>query len=170
MGGLLVHAHAAALQGLAVAAVAGTLVVSGDRSVGGVEVGRGTLVQATAKFGAPTATTTEGGGQTCHVTWRKLGLVVDFLDFSNYACADGGLVSATIASRSHWRTARGLRVGDSVARLRVLYPHAKRHADGYWLVARHACAEAGASPYPGLLARIRVGRVSALLVTAGVCE
>jgi hypothetical protein len=170
VGRVLLHAHAAALQGLAVAAVAGTLVVAGDRSVGGVTVGRGTLAQATARFGAPTSQRTLGHGLTCRVTWRRLGLVVDFLDFGDHACSAGGLVTATMTSRAHWRTSLGLRVGDSTARLRALYPKARVHGDGWWLVARRACAETGASPYPGLLARMRASRVSALVVTAGVCE
>ncbi|HEV2591157.1 MAG TPA: hypothetical protein VGU02_04620 [Gaiellaceae bacterium] len=170
MGRLLLYAHAAAVQGLAVVAVAGTLVVSGDQTVGGVAVGRGTLAQATARFGAPTSASAEGGGVTCKVTWRPLGLTMSFLDFANHACRDGGLVIATMTSRAHWRTSHGLRVGDAVTRLRALYPHARLHADGYWLVVRQSCQEVGAQLYPGLLARVGAGRVRALVVTAGVCE
>ena len=170
MGRLLLHAHAAAVQGVAVLAVAGTLVVSGDRAVGGVAVGRGTLAQATARFGAPTTARSEDGGVTCKVTWGSLGLTLSFLDFANHACRDGGLVTGTMTSRAHWRTSLGLRVGDPVARVRLLYPHARLHADGYWLVARRSCKEVGSNPYPGLLARIARRRVRALVVTAGVCE
>jgi hypothetical protein len=170
VGRLLVHAHAAAVQGVVVAVAAGTLVVSGDRSVGGVAVGHGTLAQATARFGLPTSQRVEGHGLTCHVTWRRLGLTVDFLDFADHACRDGGLVTATMTSRTRWRTALGLRVGDAVARLRRLYPHARLHSDGYWLVPRRSCAETGSNAYPGLLARIRANRVSELVVAAGVCE
>jgi hypothetical protein len=98
-----------------------------------------------------------------------------FLDFSGDACEAGVLVTATITSRSAWRTAVGLRVGDSVARLRWLYPRARLHgaagpSRGYWLVSRRTCAEVGSLPFPGLLARIRVGRVAALVAGTTACE
>jgi hypothetical protein len=80
-------------------------------------------------------------------------------------------VELTITNRVHWRTGLGLRVGDSVGRVKALYPKAKLHAPGgWWLVARKSCKETGAQPYPGLLARVRNGRVTALVVSAGVCE
>ena len=48
------------------------------------------------------------------------------------------------ATDRRWRTSRGLRVGDSVSRLRRLYPSAKAahelagwYSPGYWLVTRH---------------------------------
>ncbi len=98
-----------------------------------------------------------------------------FLDFANRACQDGVLVTATITSRSAWRTAVGLRVGDSVARLRRLYPRATLHPSsppwtGYWLVTRRTCAEVGGFPYPGLLARARAGRVTALVAGTAPCD
>jgi hypothetical protein len=37
-------------------------------------------------------------------------------------------------------------------------------------VTRRACATVGGFAYPGLLARIRGGRVSALVATVGICE
>ena len=169
MGGVLLHAHAAAVQGVAVAVAAGALVVAGDRTVGGLPVGSGTVAQATARFGTPSAESSEGGGVTCRVTWKRLGLAASFLDFSDHACRDGGLVTATMTSR-RWRTSKGLRVGDPVSRLRAIYPQARRHTDGFWLVARRSCAETGSNPYPGLLARVGAGQVRALVVTAGVCE
>ena len=81
---------------------------------------------------------------------------------------------ATVTGRA-WRTGKGLRVGSTVAQLRRLYPAARFHTGfaperGWWLVPRRRCAEVGGGPYPGLLARMRAGRVSALVVTVGVCE
>lgn len=70
----------------------------------------------------------------------------------------------------------GLRVGDTTARLWRLYPQASRQTGGYsafrgyWLVTRRACAEVGGAPYPGLLARARNGRVTALVVATSACE
>lgn len=109
------------------------------------------------------------------MSWKRIGLTLTFLDLSGgTACRTGALVTATITSRGHWRTLVGLWVGDSVARLRQLYPRAvSTGADGwrgYWLITRHACVEVGGSPFPGLLARIRHGRVSALVAGTTACE
>ena len=77
-----------------------------------------------------------------------------------------------------WVTARGLRVGDSLARLRRLYPHAPRNPRGswprpnaYWLVSkRTACL--GVCPtrfvsVPQLLAEVRRGRTIAFFFHVG---
>jgi hypothetical protein len=80
----------------------------------------------------------------------------------------------TVTGRAAWRTALGLRVGDAVARLRSLYPHARLKGQGfdrgYWLVTRQICAEVGGGSYPGLLARVRSGRVSALVAGISICD
>jgi hypothetical protein len=179
VGGILIHAYAAAVQGLAAAALAAVAVaapvyvVNADRTVGGLVVGHATVAQAAARFG-PSARTPDGGGMVCHLSWPALGVRLTFLDFAQHACTKGALVDATITSRTHWRTALGLRVGDTGARLRALYPHAVLHHEppsGYWLVPRRSCKETGGAPYAGLLARVAGnGRVSALVVTAGVCD
>ena len=77
--------------------------------------------------------------------------------------------------RAAWRTAVGLRVGDSAARLRTLYPKARLRTgfagdSGYWLVTRQVCAEVGGGAYPGLLARMKSGRVAALVARSSVCD
>ncbi|MDX6507968.1 MAG: hypothetical protein QOG06_2612, partial [Gaiellaceae bacterium] len=74
-----------------------------------------------------------------------------------------------------WRTAAGLRIGDPVSRVTRLHPHAKLHhgsgpTAGWWLVTRHACELGGYAPFPGLLARVSSGRISAFVVQLGVCE
>ena len=81
----------------------------------------------------------------------------------------------TVTGRTAWRTAVGLRVGDSAARLRSLYPRARLRTgfagdSGYWLVTRQMCAEVGGGAYPGLLARMQNGRVSALVARSSVCD
>jgi hypothetical protein len=162
-----VVAVGAVVAGSAVAAAPFT--IQADHRVGGLAVGRGTRAQAIARFGLPTSI--QPGTQTCNVTWKPLGLRISFLDFAGIACRDGGAVKLTITNRAHWRTGVGLRVGDSVARAKALYPKAKLHApEGWWLVARKSCKETGGQPYPGLLARVHAGHVTALVVTAGVCE
>jgi len=56
-----------------------------------------------------------------------------------------------------WRTGRGLRVGDSVSRVRELYPRAGRHRDGWWLVLRRKDPLWGT--YGELVAGVRSGRI-----------
>jgi len=156
---------------VAVAAPPPTRVIQGDRVVGGLRVAHATLADARAKLGTPT--TTRSRGVSCVVTWRGLGARLELLDFEGQGCARGVVVVATVTSRSAWRTSLGLRVGDSTTRLRRLFPRASFHSGapaGYWLVTRRRCAEAGGGAFPGLLARVRAGRVTALVVTAGVCE
>lgn len=150
-------------------------VLQGDTNVGGVRIARADLADARARFGAPSTTRRE---QTalCVASWRRIGLTLSFLDLSGRnPCRTGILIRATITSRAAWRTAKGLRKGDSVARLRRLYPRAtfRRHIPpwtGYWLVTRRACELGGFEPFPGLLARVRNGRVTALVAATTACE
>jgi hypothetical protein len=84
------------------------------------------------------------------------------------------LAVLSVTNRPKWRTVLCLRVSDTVARLRSLYPRARLRGTaperGYWLVTRQICAEVGGGAYPGLLARIRNGRVSALVSRIAVCD
>jgi hypothetical protein len=150
-------------------------VISGDRSIGGLAVGPASPIDAVSRLGAPSSKRPDGP-QGCVLHWQRLGLTLEFLDLDGGdACTKGGLVTATVTDRSRWRSALGLRVGDGVARVRALYPGAVLHAHavdeaGYWLVTRHACAEVGGSAFPGLLARVQGGRVSAFRLNASVCE
>jgi hypothetical protein len=175
MRALLVAVTAAVLLALPASAASPPYVVQGDRVVGGLQIARGTLAQARQRFGAPSKVRSRASGVECNASWNRIGLRLAFLDFSGRACQDGVLVTATITSRSAWRTAVGLRVGDSVARVLRLYPRASLHPasppwTGYWLVTRRTCAEVGAIPYPGLLARVRDGRVTALVAGTAPCD
>jgi hypothetical protein len=161
----------AAVAAVGVQAAVPAYVIQGDRVVGGLVVARATAADARGRFGAPTATRSRG--VSCTITWRGLGLTLGLLDFGGRGCVRGVVVTATVTNRPSWRTAVGLRVGDSVARLERLYPRASVHAGapaGYWLVTRRRCAEAGGGAFPGLLARMRARRVAVLVMTAGVCE
>ena len=163
---------AALLAAAARGAPAPPLVIQGDRALAGVRAGA-MRAAVEAKLGpADSARRTSRGA--CRVVWRRLGLVLATIDFAERAPCRGQWVVATVTGRT-WRTAKGLRVGQPVGRLRHVYPAARFHGGfaperGWWLIERRRCAEAGGGPYPGLLARVRSGRVSALVVTVGVCE
>jgi hypothetical protein len=164
----------AAASGSASAAAPPTYVIQGDRSIGGLHLYRSTPADVTARFGKPASKRTSNE-RSCVGAWPRVGLVVEFFTFEGPPCAKGGAITLTISSRPHWRTAIGLRVGDSAGRLRSLYPHATIHSgyapwNGYWLVTRQICAEVGGGAYPGLLARVRGGQVSALVVGGTICD
>jgi hypothetical protein len=156
-------------------AAAPSYVIHGDRSVAGLQVARATSADAVARLGAPTSTTPQPP-YGCVKQWRPLGLTLAFVDLTaRNACRDGVLLRATARSRAHWRTAKGLRVGDPVSRLQRLYPAAKVRPNqgewtGYWLVVRRTCELGGRHPYPGLLARVQAGRVSAIVSGTLACE
>ena len=145
MRALLVAVAAAVVLSAPASAASPQYVVQGDRVVGGLRIAHGTLAQARQRFGAPSTVRSRASGVECNANWPRIGLRLAFFDFSGRACQDGVLVTATITSRSAWRTAVGLRVGDSVARIRRLYPRASLHPasppwTGYWLVTRRTCA------------------------------
>jgi hypothetical protein len=118
------------------------------------------------------------GSEACTVRWSDIGLVVLFANFgANDACSPGfGRVQSVVIKGSKarpWRTDRGLRLGDSLARLRLLYPATAYHSGGYypqswWLVV-------GSSPYgqgcpcpvPVLRAKLTRGRASSFRLWVG---
>jgi hypothetical protein len=73
---------------------------------------------------------------------------------------------------TEWATGRGLRIGDTVARLRRLYPSATLRTyrrgvapiRGWWLVVRTSRLP-DFHRLPALLAKARAGRVTELVVT-----
>ena len=152
-------------------------VIQGDRSVGPVRLGRATAPDASVRFRDDGVRRLRRRPGSCLVTWPRIGLGVDFGTIGGdpaNPCRSGVALVATVTSRAAWRTALSLRVGDSVTRLRRLYGRAALRGSGFdrgwWLVPRHACAEVGGAAYPGLLARVRNGRVAALVARVGVCD
>jgi hypothetical protein len=152
---------------LAVILALPSFTIRADHAVGPLRVGSATPAQAIAAYGAPSALRRQG--TTCTSRWPAIALSLGFLSFDANPCSAGVLVHAVVTGR-RWRTNRGLRIGDSRARLRALYPGATAHRDGWWLVTRHACAEVGGQAFPGLLARTAHRRVAGFVVTAGVCD
>jgi hypothetical protein len=148
------------------------LIIRGDRSVAGVQV-LSHLARARAVLGAPD-TTRRVSANECRAVWRSIGLTLGYLDLAGgNPCRVGGMVTATATSTA-WRTNRGLRIGDRIRRLRLLYPRAKRVTTppfgGWWLITRHTCPTTGAQAYPGLRARTSPSKVFALIVSVAACE
>jgi hypothetical protein len=148
-------------------------VIQGDRNAGGIRIGRSTPANVKALFGAPSTVRTPFA-QSCLQSWKSARLAVEFFTFEDKPCTKGVALIVTVTGRAPWRTAVGLRVGDTAARVRALYPQARLRglgADrGYWLVTRQICAEVGGGSYPGLLGRMHRGRVSALVARIAVCD
>jgi len=84
-------------------------------------------------------------------SWAALGVVIELRTYGSLPPAKTGCTAPNLirvhtvkATDRRWRTSRGLRVGDSVSRLRQLSPSAKAahelagwYSPGYWLVTRH---------------------------------
>jgi hypothetical protein len=165
---------AALLAVLVLAAPQPQHVIHGDRSAGGIRIARSTPADVKKLFGAP-STSRVTSSRSCLQSWKGARLAVTFFTFEGKPCVRGAALAVTVIGRTAWRTAVGLRVGDSAARLRRLYPRARLRKgfagdSGYWLVTRQVCAEVGGGAYPGLLARLKSGRVAALVARSSVCD
>ena len=119
--------------------------------------------------------------------WNDLGVAIELRTYGllpphRTGCTAPGkiFVSTVRVTARAWRTAVGLRVGDSEARLRQLYAGAIRTAGlrswyggGYWLVTRRSHCITGVCT-PGrlrtsavLTAEVYAGRVSAFVFVIG---
>lgn len=108
-------------------------------------------------------------GNLCTVRFEAAGADVSFAGRPS-ACAKANLArGAWYGLRlwgSRWHTARGLKVGDGVARVRAVYPKATLHRSAgqtsYWLSTWRF--EAGSPLSPLLEALVTGGKVTALVV------
>jgi hypothetical protein len=90
---------------------------------GGVAPIRRTAIRA---FGRPDRRDAQG----CPNRWRRLRLRLVTADFGGGpACAPATPVQHVEIFSRRWRTERGLRVGDSLDRVRELYPELRRFSD-----------------------------------------
>ena len=145
--------------------------IQGDYRIGGYAVkSDGMLRGVIDEYGPPTSKRRRWGRVGCLVGWRGAGLSILFYNLGGGdACRpdDGRFRTAAMTGRL-WVTAKGLRVGDSVARLRRLYPGATYHASGHyprswWLVTRYSRIGDNGY-YPGLRAIVRNGRVGSFVI------
>jgi hypothetical protein len=138
-----------------------------DLYIGDFSTREGTLQAAIDGLGPPTSK--RRNGITCHVVWRDLSARMVFYNLggANPCRPQYGHFSRGLM-RGDWHTGRGLALGDSPRKLRRLYPNARFHQSrfygaGWWLRVRKSPVGSGGT-YPGLLARMRDGQVSGLVV------
>jgi hypothetical protein len=174
-----------------VLAVAGTIIpcaLAGGSSVIRVGVGSqtigpwrtGTTPTLAAAVGAlgreTTCTRLETLPAFARAEWRQLGLRMVFGSYG-----PGGArpcrarravyLDTARADGKQWQTSRGLRVGDSLAKLHRLYPQARLRTytravapvRGWWLVVRTSRVP-DKHQLPALLATTEAGRVTALVL------
>ena len=132
-----------------------------------------TIKRATDAFGQPTSKRLSGK-VLCVVDWRGLRLRGNFVNLggpmpgrTTCSTSVGKLQTAEIRGRA-LQTQAGLRVGDSLARLRRLHPGARRHGTTWWLAT--APNVFGANPrdrIPIVRANVRAAKVSALVLWIG---
>jgi hypothetical protein len=141
--------------------------VAGTRvSLAGVG-GREPLGDFVARFGAPTVRR-RVEQVACDVRWSPIGLRVLFANLGGLdPCSDeGGHAQRAVVTGARWRTARGLRIGDSLARLRERYPGAVLRNRVWWLARAFSPIGTGGD-YPVLAAVVRSGEVRALRLSIG---
>src|SRR5262249_36793793 len=94
---------------------------------------RGTYSKATTAFGRA-STCRLLPGKKSRATWSSIGLSIQFIGTRGSACetpTDAQLQTLT-ATGAHWRTSKGLAVGDPLTKLETLYPAASAHPRAYW--------------------------------------
>jgi hypothetical protein len=70
--------------------------------------------------------------QGCPNKWKKLGVRMVTADFGGGPpCAATTPIQQLVITGSRWTTERGLKIGDSLDRVRELYPELKRFSDLY---------------------------------------
>jgi hypothetical protein len=144
------------------AAAAPSFVLRGDRDLGGFLLSRdGTLKAAIDAYGTPTSR--QADNNECSVSWNAYGIKAQFFFYysAGNPCAPRACHGESTFSGSKWKTAKGLRIGDAVQRLRKLYPHARKDVGESWALLTRPFAGVRA---PTLLATSNNGRVVAFVV------
>lgn len=124
--------------------------VIGQNGLGLIQ-GSNTLATLEGTFGKPSATS------HCSASWQRIGLVATFAATD---CTDSSPLAGATVKGTRWGTLRGVRVGDSVARLLWQAQDAKRIAPTQWLLA-----SGGSSHHAKLVAVIHAGKVVGFALT-----
>jgi hypothetical protein len=132
----LVAAPAAGAQSFVIKARGSRTTLGTVQAIGDFKPARNpTLRAAIRAFGEPSSR--RGGGEICRVRWNPLGVRITFQNFGGVdSCTPRGgrAQKAVVGGDRRWRTGRGLRLGDGVAKARRLYPNARQTARGLRLV------------------------------------
>lgn len=129
-----------------------------------------TLGDAVTVFGSPSSRIE--GRYACYVRWPRLGLRIDFVNYSVDArlprCRDdvGLPQQAHMTGRGLWRTSKGLVIGDTLTRLRSLYPRATGHGASWWLISIYSTVGTPGRG-PVLSAYVKGGRVASFRGAVG---
>lgn len=127
--------------------------------------------QLTRWAGRPTSTKRPGGGATCVVRWKRLGLTVFFVQSNPGlgACAPTADVGKVIVkgkrARRLFRTSHGLTVGDPAGQVRRRHKGARRHSKRAWWL-RSAYSPVLGKRFGILVALVARGRVVGFVARA----
>lgn len=147
-----------------------TFVIVGNTSIGGFRPYKmnGRLSQAIAVFGEPTTIRRRAIDtiSACVLGWPGLGLSMSFFPYARTCVPERSCFYEAIATGRRWRTAKGLRIGDTRRRLDQLYPRAQAREQWRALLIRPGLE----GTYWALSAKLIRLRVAAFRVEAGSCE
>ena len=134
--------------------------ISASNSIGAAQRALGTSVE----FSQSSSSSCGSGSGS------QLGLTLFFCDYWYSDWQGGGFTCSLSVSgqpgRQHWKTVKGLRVGDSLRRMRHLYPKARRHGSmSWWLSTRFSGL--GSYHYAPAAVHVRHGKVTSLEFTSG---
>lgn len=143
------------------AAAAPTFVIVRDVSIGGF-ARDGTVRQAIIVFGQPVRRESLAYDQ-CRLSWPRYGVTMEtyYTNATLDPCGPRGRHTSTTVTDRRWRTSAGLKIGDSLRRLRELYPRARVDTSGKWRLTTRTFAGVA---FPGLEARVVNGRVVSFTV------
>lgn len=109
------------------------------------------------------------GWRICRASWRSEGLTIYFynLGLGNPCTPQFGYFGSAVITGKHWRTGKGLRIGDTAYKMNALYRPTRWTGQWSWLVwgvERIDCALPRGCPTPKLQAKTMNGRVVAFRV------
>ena len=124
---------------------------------------RGTYAQAASAFGRATSCRVLPGRKS-RATWSSIGLTIQFIGGTGTCASSSAAQLQTLSvTGTHWRTSKGLAIGDPLSKLEQLYPGAAKHLRTWSLEKR----DRGTS-HAMLTATVRSGRVAGLSLAVRV--
>jgi hypothetical protein len=130
-----------------------------------------------AAFGLPNSSTQTDNAFVCTKKWNSLGMSVEFWIFAANAASpcDAGLFGRAHLTASRWHTSNGISPGVKASKAKAksvaTCGDAPRHrcgAKGYILSVHNSDCAGG--NVPSVVARVRDGKVSSLIVNTTGCE